>query len=111
MSINARIKEVRQTVGLTQNKFAERIAISTSYLAGMELGDKKINERTIRMISMEFNADEHWLRSGEGSMFNNEVEARVTKAAKLFKSLNPQFQDCALNQLNELVKLYSLYKD
>ena len=47
MTINKRVKEIRQITGLTQIKFAERIAVSTSHLAGMESGDKKVNERTL----------------------------------------------------------------
>ena len=106
MSISERIKQVRQTLGFTQNKFAERITVSTSYVAGMELGNKKINERTIRMIITEFKVDEHWLRTGQGSMYHEAADANLAKVTSLFKSLSPQFQECALTQLNALVDLY-----
>ena len=105
MKVNDRIKKVRQTLGFTQAKFAERIAISTSYLAGMELGTKKVNERTLRLLSMEFGVDEHWLRTGAGSAFSRECDARVIKATSLLKSLEPQLQKCALVQLNALAEL------
>ena len=111
MSINKRIRETRQAIGLTQTKFAERIAISISYLAGMELGNKKVNERTVRLISTEFNVNEHWLRTGEGSVFSEGADAKIAKISSLFKSLNPHFQDCALNQLNELAELNNMYKN
>lgn len=109
MPINERTKEVRQTLRLTQSKFAKRIAISTSYLAGIELGDKKANERIIRLISMEFNVSEHWLRTGEGAMFAGGSDAKIAEITSLFNSLTPHFQDCALNQLNELAELNNLY--
>jgi hypothetical protein len=54
---------------------------------------------------MEFGVDEHWLRTGDGSMFDNEAEMKVIKASSLFKMLNPRYQGFALNQLNELVGL------
>lgn len=111
MSIGERIKEVRQIVGLTQTKFAERIAVSTSYLARIELGSKKVNARILRLLSMEYNVDEHWLRTGEGAMFSDDASIREIKAMSLFKSLNPRFQDCALNQLNELLELFHSYKE
>ena len=107
MSINHRIKEIRQTVKLTQLKFANRIAISTSYLAEMELDVKKVNERTIRLISLEFGVDEHWLKTGEGSMFSGETDAQIATVTSLFRSLSPQFQECAVKQLNELTELYN----
>lgn len=105
MSINERIKQVRQKLALTQNKFATRIAISTSYLAGMELGNKKVNDRTIRLICMEFNIDEEWLRTGIGSMFNETADANIAKINSLFRELSPQYKRCALIQLTALVEL------
>ena len=105
MTTNQRIKQVRQTVGLPQTKFAERIAISTGYIADLELGKRRVTERIIKLISMEFGVDENWLRTGEGSMFDDEADTKAIKAVSLFKMLNPRFQDYALNQLNELVVL------
>ena len=105
MSINQRIKQVRQTVGLPQTKFAERIAISISYIAEIELGKKNVNNRIIRLISAEFGVDEHWLKTGEGSMFDDQADTKAIKATSLFKLLNPRFQEFALNQLNDLVGL------
>jgi len=105
-----RIKQVRQTLGLTQGKFADRIAISISYLAGMELGDKKINDRTILLISMEFGVNEHWLRTGEGSMYDETANVNIAKVTSLFKSLTPEYQECALIQLNSLAELQKMNK-
>jgi len=105
MTINERIKEVRLALELTQTKFAQRIAIATSYIAGMELGTKKVNDRIILLISMEFGINEHWLRTGEGSMYNDEFDVRAAKIASLFKSLSPKYQECALCQLEALVDL------
>ena len=110
MTINERIREVRQTLGLTQNKFSERIAISASYLAGMELGGKKVNERAIQLIVMEFNISEHWLRTGEGSMYDEASEINNAKIMSLFKSLNAKYQECALIQLNALAELHNSEK-
>jgi transcriptional regulator with XRE-family HTH domain len=105
MTINDRVRQVRQTLKLTQGEFGKRIAISTSYLAGMELGDKKVNDRTIRLISMEFNISERWLRIGEGSMYNEIADINLAKLTSLFKSLSPSFQECALSQLAVLAEL------
>ena len=51
--------------------FAKRIAISTSYLGGIELNARVANERIIRLNVTEFNVNEKWLRTGEGEMFNS----------------------------------------
>lgn len=105
MSKKDRIKEVRQSLGLTQKKFAERISISTSYINGIECSDKKINDRVIRLISMEFGVSENWLHTGEGKMYNKEEDVSLAKANSLFKSLNPQYREFALTQLDGLVYL------
>jgi transcriptional regulator with XRE-family HTH domain len=105
MSVNQRIKEIRQAVGLPQAKFAERIAISTGYIAELELGKKNVTERIVRLVGMEFGADEHWLKTGEGVMFSNDADTKALKAASLFKLLNPRLQDFALTQLNDLIEL------
>jgi transcriptional regulator with XRE-family HTH domain len=110
MPIKERLREVRKTVGLTHAKFAQRIAVSTGYLAGMELGDKKINERAIKLICTEFNVDATWFRTGEGEMFNKDSDVRIAQMISLFKSLNSNFQDCALKQLNDLAEVYCKLK-
>jgi len=105
MTINERIRKVRGTVELTQPKFAERIAISLSYLAEIEYGNKPATERIIRLISAEFNVDEQWLRTGVGSMFNEGIDVQISKLISIFKSLNKQFKECAINQMKVLADL------
>ena len=105
MSINERIKEIRKAVNLTQSKFAERIAISTSYFQGIEAGVKNVHERNIRIICTEFGVDEHWLRTGKGTMFSGESDMEVVKATTMFKSLNPQFRKFTLTFLENLTDL------
>jgi transcriptional regulator with XRE-family HTH domain len=107
MEIIDRIKEVRQSLGLTQVKFAERIAVSTSHLAGMELGVKTIHDRILRLISSEFNVDEHWLKTGEGEMYYKSSNANLGKMNSLFKSLSPNFHETVLAQLKALSDLYN----
>jgi len=111
MSISKRIREVRHTLSLTQTKFAERIAISTSYLAGIEAGSKKINDRVIRLISAEFSVDEQWLRTGQGNMYNEVATVGIVKITNIFKSLSAKYQECALAQISALSELYNENKN
>ena len=107
LPVNERIKEVRTSVGITQAKFAERIAISASYLAEIEHNNKPASERIIRLLIAEYNVNDLWLRTGEGSMFNDGMDVQTIKVISLFKSLNQQFKACAINQLGELADLHS----
>ena len=80
MEIRNRLKELRTALGMTQVKFAERIAISTSYISEVESGIKEINERVLRLIIAEFNVNEQWIRNGQGVMFNENVTAFTSEA-------------------------------
>jgi len=111
MSTGVRIKEIRQAIGLTQAKFAKRIAISTSYLAEIEKGSKQANERIVHLICLEFNINENWLKSSEGSMFDLGIDAAIAKMNGLLKSLDEQFRNYAINQLEELAVLNALIRD
>jgi len=104
MEIKGRIKEIRKTVGLTQTKFAKRIAVATSYVSEVESGVKEINERAMRLIIAEFNVSEEWLRTGQGTMFKENLSASVSEVIGIFKSLDKHLQDCALKMLYALAE-------
>jgi len=110
MEIKDRIKELRIELGLTQAKFAERVAIVASFISEIEGGVREINERAIRLIIAEYNVNENWLRHGQGSMFNEDMSAKVSEAMGLFKSLDEHFQDGALKMLETLSEINSATK-
>ena len=97
-------------MGLTQAKFAERVAIVASFISEIEGGVREINERAIRLIIAEYNVNENWLRHGQGSMFNEDMSAKVSEAMGLFKSLDEHFQDGALKMLETLSEINSATK-
>lgn len=84
MDINKRIKELRQEIGLSQPAFAQRISISNGYIAAIELGNRRVNDRIIKLVCSEFNVNENWLRTGEGDPFvqlsrNQEIAREVNR--------------------------------
>jgi len=105
MGIGNRIKELRTAVGITQAKFAERIAVVASYISEIEGGVREINERAIRLTIGEFNVNETWLRTGRGTMFNDGEGASVSEAMGKFKALDPIFQEDALKILDILTEM------
>lgn len=58
MSIHERIREIRQALGLSQAKFSKDISISSGYVAGLELGNRKVNDRMIKLICTQYNVNE-----------------------------------------------------
>lgn len=68
--MNTRISNIRKSLGLTQEKFADRIGLTRNFVWMIEKGDRVPSDRTISDICREFNVSETWLRTGEGEMFN-----------------------------------------
>ena len=81
MDANERIKQVRQSLGLSQAKFAKDIAISNGYIAGIELGNRKSNDRIVKLICSTYNVNEQWLRTGEGDMFIESDDSMLSEVA------------------------------
>lgn len=68
MNINERVRVLRKELGMNQTEFAERIALSQNHLTGIETGKRAVTDRTIKLICMEFNVSEAWLRTGKEPM-------------------------------------------
>jgi transcriptional regulator with XRE-family HTH domain len=109
-NVYGRIRALRNTLNLSQVKFAAAIHISNGYLAEIELGHCKINERIITLVAVTFDANKHWIETGEGEMFkqkegNMTPEQRTKRMTELFDELHPDFQDYILEQINKLVSI------
>ncbi|MFR2554961.1 MAG: helix-turn-helix domain-containing protein [Clostridium sp.] len=67
--MDTRIKELRTALGLSQQKFADKIGIARGNIAAYEVGKNKPSDAVISLICKEFNVNEDWLRNGIGDMF------------------------------------------
>lgn len=67
--MNERIKELRKTLGFTQQEFADKIGVKRNTVATYEMGRSVPSDSAISLICREFNVSEAWLRTGEGAMF------------------------------------------
>jgi transcriptional regulator with XRE-family HTH domain len=105
-NINQRIKILRKSLNLTQKDFAKKIYVSTSFQTLLELEQKKVLDRHIKLIVSAFGANEAWLRTGEGEMFEKDItpDYKITETVEIFKQLNPFFQDFIMEQLHKLLE-------
>ena len=67
--MNERIKQLRKELGLTLEKFGEKIGVSRSAMGNIENGVRGVTDQMFKSICREFNVREEWLRNGEGEMF------------------------------------------
>lgn len=66
--LKERIKELRTQLGLTQQKFADKLGLKRQTIAAYEIGNIEPSDSTLLLICKEFNVNEVWLRTGEGEM-------------------------------------------
>lgn len=107
MELQARIKEIRKALNLTQVKFAESLGIPKRTLIAYECGQNPIPDRLIISISAVFNVDEHWLRTGDGNMFRKitQDEELAGLFGELLREDAPEIAKIKKKLILELLKL------
>lgn len=66
--IGSRIMQIIKDFNLNKTSFAKKLKISQGYVSEITTGKKNIPPYLIRLISLTFNINEHWLLTGEGEM-------------------------------------------
>jgi transcriptional regulator with XRE-family HTH domain len=105
MTENARIRQARKTLKISQKDFAKSICISNTYLADVENESRKSNDRIIKLVSMVYGVSEKWLKEGIEPMFYKSPEEKITKLVSIFNELPSDFQDYVLEQIEKLLIL------
>ncbi len=82
MSINDRVREVRNALTLTQKDFGQRLAIAQSYLTNIETGKREVTEKIQKLVCLQFNVNEDWLRDGQGEMFRQDTASVVEQLTR-----------------------------
>lgn len=102
-----RIKAIREALKLSQREFGKKLGVSRDVISNIEYNRVAPKELLLRHICELYNVNEHWLHTGNGEMFNDNPDEinKFEEAFKIFKSLRPDFQDYALDQLKKLAEL------
>lgn len=69
MTQNERVKEIRKTLGLTLEKFGDRLGLKKNAISQIETGKNSLTEQNAKAICREFGVDYIWLTTGDGEMF------------------------------------------
>ena len=69
MTQGERIKDVRNSLGLTLEKFGEKLGVTKTAISRIEKGERSLTELMTKSICREFSVDYMWLTTGEGEMF------------------------------------------
>lgn len=67
--MDKRLKQLRKTLDLTQQEFADRLGVKRNTIANYETGRNEPVGSIFALICREFGVSEEWLRNGTGEMF------------------------------------------
>lgn len=94
--MNERLKELRWSLGMSQEEFGKLLEISNTSVADLESGRRRITDKHIKRLAAYAEAliNTEWLQTGEGTMFlpmdkeeqvRRFVESVLTKKGDSFK--------------------------
>ena len=108
--MNQRIKQLRKTLGFTQQEFAERIGVKRNTIAQYETGRNEPIGSVLNLICKEYNVNPDWLRNGSGEMFikpatfsldeyaqTNKLNKTEISIIRGFMELNPDTRQAIYN--------------
>lgn len=99
-----RIFKIRKDNKLTQDAFSEKLNLSKNFVWMLEKGERAPSDRTIMDICREFNVNEHWLRTGEGEMYDIPEDDVASVVSDLLEEENP-FYDLIIGILKTYQQL------
>ena len=103
MTENERVREIRKVKGLTMRQFGEKIGVVGSTISDIENGRRSLNRQNLLAICREFNVNEDWLRTGEGSMFVElDEDEEITKLLGDILSSQPDFRRRLISVLSRM---------
>ena len=95
MTINQRIRQLRDHLGMTTREFGKQIGYSGPMVSIIENG-RKPEDKLIVSICSVFSVNESWLRDGKGDMFNLDPHPQMSRAEVI-----TDFIQSLLNDLSE----------
>lgn len=69
MTQGERVRAVRKSLGLTMDKFGDRLGVSKASISNIEGGNRNLTEQMTKAICREFNVNYTWLVDELGEMF------------------------------------------
>lgn len=67
--MNERVKILRKSLGLSGEKFGQKLGVQKTAVSKIERGENKLTEQMIKSICREFNVNEDWIRNGTEPMY------------------------------------------
>ena len=116
MTQGERVREVRKTLGLTLEKFGEKIGMKKNSVSQIENGKNNVTDANVKAICREFNVDYIWLTTGEGEMFVDSDDDLIEKIERIMagesdirKNAKKALVNASTEDIEALDRLIDLY--
>ena len=73
MTEGERVNWLRKEIGLTLEKFGEKLGVQKSAISKIEHDQCSISDQMAKSICREYGVREEWLRTGEGEPFGSQT--------------------------------------
>lgn len=116
MTYGERVKEIRKALGLTLDKFGEKLGVTKQTVSRIENGVNNLTDQMAISICREYNVNYDYLMTGDGEMFDNLPETVLDELClqydlddydrflvELYISLPPELRAAAKNKARELL--------
>ncbi len=71
MTQGERIKEIRNNLGLTLEKFGDKLGVTKVAISNIEKGNRNLTDQMIKAICREYNVNYDYIMYGTGEMFSD----------------------------------------
>ena len=78
--LKERLKELRKSLGLSQEAFGKRLGVTKASISRLENGANSFTEQMIKSICREFNVNYIWFVEGQGSA---EIESDIDYTSRI----------------------------
>lgn len=118
-SIGQRIRELRKYYKLNQTAFGKAVGVSYGHISNIEAGKDKASDNLIRLIAIEYCANEDWIKTGNGDMLEqsftqdhlSQNESIALTIEELTEILNSSPVSVRAVEVSILCSVISFFKD
>lgn len=83
MTQGERVREIRKSLGLTLEKFGEKLGVKKNAISQIETGRNSLTDQMTKSICREFGVDYIFLTTGEGEMFVDSDDDFIEKIDRI----------------------------
>lgn len=111
MTQGERIREARKTLGLTLEKFGEKIGMKKNSVSQIENGKNSVTEQVVKSICREFNVDYIWLTTGDGEMFVDTDDDFIERIDRIMVGEDDARKNLSRHYLRQVTRTSQHFKE